>query len=177
MKTILFILISFLSRHQTDTTGLYDIQFLRIDSGVVNMQTYAGKPLIIIEFNAANPDRTQLQYFDSVFKNNNQINIIAIPLQDFEGSLSRDSLRSLLVDTFGISYTIADVALGQKQAGDSQHPLMKWLTNVDQNLHFNTDITVEGETFIISSDGVLYSEIMRDADPDNSLLTYILNNP
>ena len=160
-----------------NTSRLYDLQFNTLDSSaVVSMSNFEGRQLIIIEFDASNPDRLRLQSLDTLYRNSNGLlSVIAVPAQDFGTPMPYESLKSFLRDTLELSYMISDVAYTQKAAGAAQHALFKWLTNVNENLHFDDDITDEGQMFVISEAGILYAVLHNNLRPNDPLMQSILN--
>lgn len=131
MNTLLMILAFGLfsnTQHQKPFE-IYKIQFDGIDRNVISMADYQNKHLLIIEFDAAYPDRDQLMKLDSLYKSDTaQIAIIAIPALDFHNSVNATILKSLLRDTLGLSFPISEVSYAKTEADTNQHVLMQWIT-------------------------------------------------
>src|ERR1700759_1705170 len=115
----LFILLSAFLLHPgnyTDTSGIYQLQFAGIDSNTIDMSSYVGKHIILYEFDAVHPDKTQMTSLDILYKqNSDNLAIIAVPVKDFYSTeISKDSLKALLRDSFQISYPVTDISLAKK---------------------------------------------------------------
>lgn len=176
LKLLLSYLIT--SLPMQDSGNLYQIEFKDITGiNLIRMSDYIGKKIVILEFNAASPDASKLKSLDTLYRGSKgQFEVIAIPVNDFGTPLERKALESLLKDSLGLTYLFSDSGIAQKSAGSSQHPLLKWLTDVNDNLHFNDDITEDDKMFILSDAGTLYAILNKDFRPNNPLMQTILNN-
>lgn len=161
-----------------DSGSLYQIEFKDITGiDLIRMSNYTGKKLVVLEFNAASPDAFQLKSLDTLYKSSKgQFEVIAIPVNDFGTPMESNALKSMLKDSLRLTYLIGDPGIAQKSAGSSQHPLLKWLTDVNDNLHFDDDITEDGKMFILSDTGTLYAILNKGFRPNNPLMQTILNN-
>ena len=177
----LFILLSvllFRPGNNVDTSSIYQLQFAGIDSNAINMSSYAGKHIILYEFDAAHPDKIQMTSLDTLYKqSSNNLAIIAIPVKDFDSAdISKDSLKALLRDSFQISYPVTDISQARKASAAQQHPLLDWVTHLEKNNHFDDDIAEDGYMFVISDKGVLYSIVKKDISPTGSIMQQVLSN-
>lgn len=161
----------------TDTSSVYQLNFNDIDGSIVNMSSYVGKQIIVYEFNAASPDKGQMIALDSLVKSRSNLAVIAIPVQDFDSTaISEDSLRTLLKDSFQLSYLVTDISNAKKSDSASQHPLLDWMTHVEKNMHFDDDIVADGYMFVISDAGILYSILKKEFSPTGTMMQQILGN-
>lgn len=82
--------------------------------------------------------------------------VIAVPALDF-GKSENNSDYAKLVNELSLDFVVAKAVHTRKSAGPKQHSLFKWLTDVNENSHFNYDVETIGQLFIVSKNGVLYS--------------------
>ena len=178
MKILLFILSSFIQRHDADSIiNPYQLQFQGLGSNMIQLSSFAGKPTVVFEFKASNSSASQLQSLDTLYRNSHgQLNVIAIPVQDFGAVSAADSLN-LLVSSLGLSYSIAGTGYAQKSSGLNQQVLLRWITHVGSNGHFDEDISEEGDIFIISATGILYATLSRTFSCNGPEIKQVLNNP
>jgi glutathione peroxidase len=146
-------------------SSVYNIQVQTIDGNNVSLSSYQGKKIIAIEFKTVNPDSAQLRYLDSLQTGSSSIRVIAVPAIDFGGTVSEENLRNLRA-SLGLHFLITKPAAVKKTAGSGQHPLFKWLTHVNDNGHFDNEVEVPGQFFIIGTNGILYS-LLRKETPHN----------
>ncbi len=85
-------------------------------------------------------------------------------------------MKKLLLDTLGLSYTIADTGYAKKEADADQHILMKWITHRSENGHVDNDITEAGQFFIFSTKGLLYGSLSRQNIFDKDFIHFLINN-
>ncbi len=178
-KAIFLILHIFLTQLplQDSTVNLYDLHFNSIDSVMVNMSDYQNKHLLIVEFDASNPDREELLSLDSLYKTDTAyISIIAVPVLDFGDTVNIEEMKTLLRDTLGLSYTITDTGYAKSDAGLNQHILLKWVTHKSDNGHVDNDVTEAGQFYIVSTSGILYGSLTRQNIADKDLINFLINN-
>jgi glutathione peroxidase-family protein len=177
MITLFFIIGSFFYGHSADSTfNPFTIQVREINGDTLQLLSFAGKPTVVYEFNAGSPSTAQLQALDTLYRNSSgQLNVIAIPVQDFSAVSATDSLQQLISQA-GISYSIADTGYAQKSAA-TQQPLLQWITHVELNGHFDDDINEAGKIFVISATGTLYGSLDSTFSCNGPEIQDILNNP
>ena len=96
--------------------------------------------------------------------------MIAVPTDEFSVDVNLDTLRDI---TTSSDIVVAKPLKIKKSNAELQHPLFGWLTNVTKNSHFDIDVEREGQLFIISERGTLYS-VLPDLPPTpelNKILT------
>jgi hypothetical protein len=158
MKILLSVLIC-IAMAQPTGGGFFNLSFTRLDGTPVATSTFSGKKTIIFAFNGTNPDVGMLQYLDSVLQANaDSLAVLAVPGLEFDSTASSLALGRLR-DSLGLHLIIAGPALIEKRSGTRQIPLFQWLTTMTSNGHFNRDVEEEGQLFVISGRGTLYSVI------------------
>lgn len=142
--------------------SIYSIDVQTLDGSIVNLGSFAGKKIIIIEFDAANYDKEQLGTLDSIQQVNKGAVVIGVPAQDFGNTMDVQSIQKKLSDQ-KLSFIVTQPVFVSRSAGKNQHPLFKWLTDVNENTHFNYDADQPGQTFMVSETGDLYAILYKEA--------------
>ena len=143
---------------QQQTPSLYQLSFAGLDKDQINMSDYKGKKIIVVECDAAKPDKQELLFLDSLYKSRkSNLVVIAIPVEDFGQTPQEKELKKLWRDTLKLSFPVAKISKAKKANGAAQHKLLNWLTNKNQNNHFEEDVDADGQAFVISESGSVYS--------------------
>jgi glutathione peroxidase-family protein len=153
-------------------TSIYNIQFKKLNGGNVQMSEFTNKKIIIIPFNAANPELTRLHYLDSLQSIDASLQIIAVPATDFSGEGNNGALNTLS-NSLSSKFVMTKQSAVKKEATIYQHVLFKWLTHVSENNHFDLDAAGVGQIFIVSQSGHLYSVLQNNVP--NDILIQALN--
>src|SRR3954463_16402462 len=112
MKKIFLLVFTFsvITCFSQDSTKVYKIRFKSIDNNRIDMSDFQGKQIVVVEFDALNPDRQQLLSLDSLARlNDTTIQVIGIPVQDAEIQVSKSDFKRLIQDTLGLSFIISDI--------------------------------------------------------------------
>lgn len=153
--------------------GFYDLEIKANDGSIIKLSNYKGKKIVIGEFNAANPDGAQLHFLDSLQRvDKNNLIVIAVPALDF-GTINPESEKAM--DKFSnLSIIITQPMKIKKDAKVEQHPLFKWLTNSNDNKHFDNDVLGEGLFFIVDEKGDMKGTLGKESPLEawNIVLNY-----
>ena len=149
-------------------SSIYDIEFKKIEGGNVSMSEFRDKKIIVVLFNAANPDAARLRYLDSLQLADESLQVIGIPATDFAGEGKQEDLKAFN-SSLSAKFVMARQASVKKETGIRQQPLLGWLTQVKENGHFDTNATDVGQLFIISNTGILYS-VLDQGVPEKVLM-------
>lgn len=171
MKLLFLYLATFLLNTSAGS-GFYDIKFESLEGSLIKTSSYQGKKVLVavISGNAANAGF--VDYLDSVQESTTNIQVIAIPTSDFDGSVSMQDLKELKKN---INIMVAKPIKVKKANGSFQHPLFVWLTQAKENQHFNIDVEGEGQLFFVSAKGTLYSVLPKDAPL--AVISKVINQP
>jgi glutathione peroxidase-family protein len=148
-------------------SSIYDISVRAIDGDLINMSTLKNKKILITVIKAQNPDFKQLQYLQALQNVDTALKIITVPSLDFGGNGETGELASLK-KSMALNFIILKPVFTRKNMGNNQHPLLKWLTSANENVHFDVDVKSVGQYFIINTKGELYSVLEKDV-PANVL--------
>lgn len=152
--------------------SIYDTAVHDLEGGQINMSSFQGKKIAILVFNGTSPDGTQLAYLDSLQKAMSSLRVIAVPVLELGANVKNNDLKSLQTE-LNLEILITQPVKAKKNAGSNQHSLFKWLTDVQENTHFNYDVETDGQLFIVNEKGMLYS-ILRKQTP-KAFTSHVLN--
>jgi glutathione peroxidase-family protein len=138
-----------------DTTSFYSLSISSPVKGQLNMSDYIGRKIVILEFDAANPDLKSLKLLDSLNKVSPGIITIAVPAVDFSKTPT-DSAKQGMAATLNVSSMVSSPVQVGSTGGSSQASLFKWLTDTNLNRHFGRDVDHAGMLFFINEKGILY---------------------
>lgn len=178
MKLLILFLFVFCVMHvfAQDIGNVYNLRFKAIDSSNINMSVYSGTQILVVEFDAVNPDRTELVSLDSLYKSKNgSLQVIGIPVNNTDTLISRKDLIKLLRDSLAVAFVISDFGHAKKSS-NNQHLLLSWITHVRSNTHFDDDIVDDGRMFMISRSGVLYASLGNLSYKNAAVMQQVLNN-
>jgi glutathione peroxidase-family protein len=169
---LLFLYLTTLFLSTPLATSFYDIKFETLDGNVIKTNSYQGKKVVIAVLSADTAGVTLVKYLDSIQKANANIQVIAIPTGDFDGTINVQDLKNLKKN---ISIVVTKPLKVKKANGYLQHPLFVWLTQAKENSHFEVDVEGEGQVFVVSGQGTLYAVVSKDTPKD--ILAAIINQP
>jgi len=176
MRIIILLMLVLLSAFTVSST-FYDFRFRTIEG--VNRQTseFAGRKIVILVLPSTRQpgEETYLQRLDSLSKAHPEIVMIGVP--SYEEGFSLDSLQSLKIwyrSELDSQFIITDGLYTRKTSVIGQHPLFKWLTDKDQNIHFNEDVAGPGQQFFINGQGQLYCVAGPEARFSDQLFTRMM---
>lgn len=152
--------------------SIYETSVETSDGATLNMSLFQNRKILVTVIKAEKPDTTQLNKLDSLQQADSSVTIIAVPTNEFGGNGTNSGIAGI-INTRTPSFIITKIEQTRKSAGPDQHPLFKWLTNVQENGHFDTDITGLGQIFLVSRSGTLFGVLSAESDP--GLLSELLN--
>jgi glutathione peroxidase-family protein len=173
MKNTTYVL-SFLLLAFFMQSSIYTIEFRKLNGGTLNMSEFANKKIIVIAFNAVDPDVQRLKLLDSLQNADNTIQVIGVPATDFSGEGNNGALNNLS-NTLSARFVMSKQSQIKKETTINQHPLIKWLTHVNENSHFDVDADGADMIFLVSNTGVLYSVLPKQAP--TAVLLQAINQP
>lgn len=155
-------------------SGIYNIQLVNLNGATVSLASFQNKKILIAPFSAGAPDTQQLQLLDSLQNANPGIKVIAVPANDFGGPGNIETLKNLR-RSLSLTILMTSPMEVKKSSGLNQHPLFKWLTDVNRNTHFDVDAESGGQLFMISPGGNLYSVLGAGAPV--SIVNQVMQQP
>jgi len=137
-------------------SGIYSIRVVSVRGDTLELESFAKKKILVTAFSASDPEIGLLKRLDSLQRSFSSLQVIAVPGNDLGGEGSDSTLASLQ-DSLSLNILLLRSALVKKDAQENQHPLFKWLTDANANIHFAMDVDSPGQLFVVSETGILYS--------------------
>jgi glutathione peroxidase-family protein len=159
MKSSIIIFVSILLL--SFATDIYSIQYKDYAGNNVGMSSFINKKLIITAFNAKSPDLVYLRYLNQLQAKYPGIQVIAIPALDFKG-LNDVKQIATMRDSEKLKILIGQPGYVRKNNKTNQHPLFRWLTNIDENTHFDNDVEMTEQLFLVSAKGTLFGVLEKN---------------
>jgi glutathione peroxidase-family protein len=136
-------------------TSIYDQPVNDIEGNAISLTNYSGKKLLLIVLPLAEADtsvqqqllRLQQRYDSSLLQ---VVGLVAME----EGY---DSMNKASIQQQYSGLLLTEGMYVRKSAGSNQAALLQWLTNKDNNQHFDEDAAEAGKKFFVSEDGRLYA--------------------
>ncbi len=158
---IFLLLYSFL--YSFNDSSLYSISFEQADGRVIEMSSFKGKRFMVVVVDPKRPDIAYLDHIHSIARSASvSPHVIAVPASDLEEGKRKTAAPSAFT-TLNKSITLSRAVDAGKRSAQ-QHPLLKWLTHVEGNRHFDRDIE-DGLMFMINEKGVLYGVHNKQLSP------------
>jgi glutathione peroxidase len=170
IKTLIVICFLGLSAFTT-IPDIYNITVRTLNGESLSLYSYSGKKIVVIEFDVADYDESQLRMLDTIEKNNNNIKVFAIPAKDFNAGTTTQSVQTL-IDNLNLSFVVTEPSFIKKSA-TPQMDLFAWLTHVEQNGHFDNDADKPGQIYLIDETGILYA--LLEKGTSNALIKQIIS--
>lgn len=167
MNTLLFIIINTIL---SISGSPYEISIMKIDGQEMTLAGFENKRIIVMTFNASDPDNAQIHFLDSLQVSNDSLQVICVPA--INGSEAVDTANILAIQqTQSSGLIITMPGRVERNAGSDQQKLMEWLTDVNKNKRFNMDGRAN-QHFLISPSGILYGAL--DQGASTSFLKQVL---
>lgn len=180
MKSIFVIAAMFLlSAFSSPPKSIYEISFKTIDGIKVNMRQLQGRKIMVILLPVDQKDTsymTQLRTFYAKHKNDVAI-IGVLSIEHGYKDEEKRSVKSLIDGNERLEIFITEAMLTKKSAGGNQSELLQWLTNKENNKHFNMDVQGVGQKFFIDEIGDLYGVIGPRSPLSAPVIERILSKP
>lgn len=151
-------------------TTVYDFSFTSIDGKKVELSSFKGKKLLIV--NTASKCGFTKQYKDLQELHKlygDQLVIIGFPANNFGNQEpgSNEEIKGFCEENYGVSFMMAEKV---EVKGDQIHPLFKFLTE-QPNPDFTGAIKWNFEKFLIDENGKLIHRYRSQVNPMDMVLT------
>ena len=156
------------------TSSVYDYSIKTIDGKEVQLSTFKGKTLVLV--NTASKCGFTKQYKDLQAlheQHGDQLVIIGFPSDNFGGQEldENEDIQAFCEENYGVTFLLSEKV---DVKGDQAIPLFKYLTTAS-NSDFTGDIKWNFEKFIIDPDGQLVHRFRSKVSPsDQEFLTTVL---
>ena len=129
IKLFLFLIIFSISNHKVMATSIYDFEFTDIDGNNIQLSSFLGKPLLIVNTASRCGFTSQYEGLQSLFTlyNKTDLTIIAITSNSFNQEYSDpEEIKKFCLVNYRIGFiTSSPIEI----KGDLAHPLFKWIKN------------------------------------------------
>ena len=147
---LLIILSSFMLK------SFYDISVRTINGNILSMSDYKNKKLMIVILSTEKTDTAYLQSLDSLSRQYaDSITMIGVPAYEGSQPDSVTALQNYYQTYLGSQFIITEMMYTTKASG-RQNELFEWLSNKDENQHFDMDAAGAGTKYFINGNGELY---------------------
>lgn len=158
----------------SSTSSFYDFQFTTIEGVNRFTNEFQGKKVVIVVL-PASPQLADVPYLlrlDSLSSAHPEIVMMGVPSYEYGfvgGNLT--DLTNWYRAVLGSQFIITTGLHTDKSAGSNQHPLFKWLTDKNENSHFDDDVAGPGQQFVINEQGNLCGVARPEGKMSNRLFT------
>lgn len=179
MKNITAVLIIILFCSFTTGITIFDFTVTAPDGTEQSLNIFQGKPVMIVILPSEQNDSntTMLTLLGSVQQElKDSLAVIGIP--GYEYGYADDSIVSIMSwyhSVLDSSFVITQ-GMNMQKASPYQSGLFHYLTNAEENGHFDQDVMGAGEKFIVSKEGILHGLINPEADYNAQIIEQILNS-
>lgn len=136
------------------------VEFQSLKGVPINMDNYRGKKLIV--YTVANAgDFAAIKKLKKLVEGSDSLVAIVIPVDDFKNSNIEASVKEFLKDSLPQNFIVSGIVSAKSRAISNGHPLLKWLSNKNENTHFDFDFKESGQALFINPKGELYGNILR----------------
>ena len=167
MKKILFIsAVIFLSAF-TLLNNAFDFTVNSADGEEIPLNRYAGRKgvLAILPVTQTAYDTLLLQQINAAATNHGD-SVIVVGIPSYEDGYADDSLQNLVPywRSLAGNSVVLCTGMNTRKASPYQNELFTWLTNEEENGHFNEDVHAAGDKFLINENGDLYGVLSRETN-------------
>lgn len=154
---------------------IYSVAVKAIDGNNIDLNQYKGKKVLFVVLSPAGNDAAidvnQLAQLQDKYRST--LVVFGIPSieEGFKAS-DADKLKMLYND----AHIILTEGMNVKK-GEQQSSLFKWLTNKDQNRHFDQDVQGVGAKFFVDESGELYAVMGPSLTLAHPFMDKILTKP
>lgn len=127
---------------------------------MINMENYRGWKLIVYTA-AGMDDFGAVKKLTPLVEGSDSLIVVIVPINDFNNSNIGTSAIKFLKDSLPKNFIVSDISNAKNRAVSNEHPLLNWLSNKNQNTHFDFDFNESGQALFINAKGELYGNILR----------------
>lgn len=158
--------------------GIFDIHVTKMDNTDISIGDLQGKKIMIAILPITNTksDIAFLKKIDAISRlYADKISVIGVPAYEYGYDENKlPDLQSFYNGLLGNNVILTKGMYTKKSSGGSQHALFSWLTDANQNTHFDQEVKGVAETYFISAEGELYGVIGPEKELTDALLKKLL---
>ena len=127
IKLFLFLLIFLISNHKIMAASIYDFEFTDIDGNNIQLSSFLGKPLLIINTASRCGFTPQYEGLQSLFTlyNKTDLTIIAVTSNSFNQEYSDpEEIKKICLVNYNVGFITSSPI---EVKGNFAHPIFKWI--------------------------------------------------
>ncbi len=169
MKTLfLFLLTSALTTAiAAQTKTFHDFAAADIDGNTLNMSTFKGKKVLVVNVASECGNTPQYEKLQSMQRKygSDRFVVIAFPANNFgeQEPGSNQDIKSFCTTHYHVTFPMMSKI---SVVGDDMDPIYKWLTSKSENGVMDAPVTWNFQKFMINEDGSLEGMVKPSVDPD-----------
>lgn len=179
MKFLISVSILFICLGFTPIEDIYSLFIKTIDGQKVPLSDYRGKKMLFVVLPLSAEDTTikvkQLRALQD--KYDSSLIIIGVLSEELGYSKKNDNKIKKMYENPKNTFLITEGMRVKKDSSEKQTPIFKWLTNKDNNKHFDNDVRSVGHKFFVDESGELYAVLGAEIRLDNPVIYRILSKP
>lgn len=177
---ILFLIISLLintiqqnNHHKMIENSLYDISILDIEGKPLDLTSFKGKKLIIVNVASECGFTNQYEGLQTLYqKYGKEVNILGVPCNDFGGQEpgSEKEIQTFCTLSFGVTFPMTE-KVGIKE---NRHSLYDWLCSKQLNGFDDSKVAWNFHKFLIDENGHIVMSLPSNVAPlDDKIIDWI----
>ena len=174
--TLLIFIITNLSFGQiiNSNMNIYTIEFNSIDNESITLEKFKGKHILIVNVASEcgyTPQYKDLKILQDTYKNN--LVVIGVPCNQFgkQEPGTATQIKSFCSVTYGVDFLLTEKI---EVKGKNQHQLYQWLTKMQHNNNFDSEVEWNFEKYLISPEGKLLQNFKSKINPMDTEITKYL---
>lgn len=145
-------------------TGIYDYSFVKSDGTVINLSSYQGKKILIVNLATESEHAMQIAQLQQLQdQHSDSLIVIGFPSNSFGNEVKSDlEITPFLRSQYGATFP---VAIKGDVKGENIQPLFEWLTSSELNGQITTSVSGDFQKYLIDSDGELIGVFRPQVSP------------
>lgn len=179
MKYFFSVIAVAISLSFTYLDGFYSLLFRTVEGRTIDVSTFKGRKVMFVILPLSEQDTTvsirELKELSK--KHDTSLVIVGIGAEE-TGFKKGDGIKLKdIVAERSNSFFITEGIKVKKAAKEGQAPLLQWLTNHNNNKHFDNDASGIGQKFFVDEEGDLYAVMGPEVKLSNPVIERILGKP
>jgi glutathione peroxidase len=156
--------------------SFYSLPLRNIDGMAIDLSSFKGKKIMIVVLPIASGDNSiTIEDLNAIQSKYENLAIIGIPANETGYRIEDKTQVKSRYSNLNSGFVLAEGMKVSKEAGEAQSPLFAWLTQIEKNGYFNTNVQGSGDKFFVNSEGRLYAVMSGNIRLFNPLIDKILS--
>lgn len=152
--------------------GVYEFTMKDIDGGTVNLDTYKGKVLMVVNVASKCGYTSQYEGLEAIYKKykDQGLVVLGFPANNFMGQEpgTEKEIKDFCSTTYGVTFPMFSKI---SVTGADQHPFYTFLTSKKSNPEFGGDISWNFNKFLIDRNGKIVARFGSKDKPQDEKVT------